>query len=173
MFWSLRSWNPSVEVYLERREENITNTFLRILFFLKHKFPKKLYPQCFPISPLSYQHWHRKLRLQALSARGYKSLDLVQFHLPLNSSGKLWVWSKLSLPYTPWLSSSCHVLYTYWLLQSFLSNSSRKIDWFKGLVILQVSKHDSWLRINRKSWIKSLGLIRDSQAIKVFLQKVK
>lgn len=146
------------------------HTLREFVFF--NDFPRKLYTQCFPVFPSSYWHWHRKL--QALSSRGYKILDLVQFHLSLNSSGELWVWSKLSLPYAPQLSSSsCHVLYTYWLLQSFLSNSSRKIDWFKGLVILQVSKHDSWSRINRKSWIKSLGLIRDSQAIKVFSQRVK
>lgn len=146
---------------------------LRRFFFFFNKFPKKLYRQCFPVFPSSYWHWHRKLKLQALCARGYKNLDLVQFHLSLNSSRKLWVWSKLSLLYAPQLCSSCHVLYTYWLLQSFLSNSSKKIDLFKGLVILQVSKHDSWLRINRKSWKKSLGLMRDSQAIKVVLQRVK
>lgn len=168
MFWSLWSWDSNVEISLKRSQTD----FERIYFF-SNKFPKKLYTQCFLVFPSSYWHSHRKLRLQALSARGYKTQDLVQFHLSLNSSGKLWVWSKLSLPYAPQLSSCCHVLYTYWLLQSFLSNSSRKIDWFKGLVILQVSKHDSWSRINRKSWIKSLRLIRDSQAIKVFLWRVK
>lgn len=74
-----------------------------------------------------------------------------------------------------WWISSCRILDTYWLLHNFPRHSQRKIDGCRitgegGLAILNVSKHDSLLGINRKSWIKSLGFDKGffSQTIKDF-----
>lgn len=73
-----------------------------------------------------------------------------------------------------WISS-CQVSDAYWLLQNSASHSQRKIDWCwvggeGGVAILDVSKHGSLLRINRKSWIKSLGFDKGffSETIKDF-----
>lgn len=73
-----------------------------------------------------------------------------------------------------WISS-CQVSDAYWLLQNSASHSQRKINWCwvggeGGVAILDVSKHGSLLRINRKSWIKSLGFDKGffSETIKDF-----